>query len=223
MIDKHPYAPGSGGITQTVSQFRNMFPVQVTAETLKKLSIAPNNESYIINILRYVGLIDSEGKKTPEAAAVFSKHDDAEFQKGLAVLVKKSYASLFSLHGDAAWNLPTDRLISFFRNSDQTSSIVGKRQAGIFQALAALSGNAAAPATVKGPTARAKAVGSAAKSAPKKVSAREVASKAATEVERTPPSGVSLSMRVEINLPLAPDQETYDRIFRSIKENLLNG
>jgi hypothetical protein len=222
MIDKHPYAPGPGGITQTVSQFRNMFPAQVTAETLKKLSIAPNNESYIINILRYVGLIDSEGKKTPEAAAVFSKHDDSEFQSGLGALVKKAYASLFALHGDAAWNLPTDRLISFFRNSDQTSSIVGQRQAGTFQALSALSGNATTPASAKAPTVRAKVAGSAAKAAPKRVTTKEVVPKDFSEAARTPPNGVSLSMRVEINLPLGGDQETYDRIFRSIKENLLN-
>jgi hypothetical protein len=32
-----------------------------------------------------------------------------------------------------------------------------------------------------------------------------------------------LTVRVEINLPSDGDQETYDRIFRSIKENLLNG
>jgi hypothetical protein len=34
---------------------------------------------------------------------------------------------------------------------------------------------------------------------------------------------IGLTVRIEINLPADGDQETYDRIFRSIKENLLNG
>lgn len=32
-----------------------------------------------------------------------------------------------------------------------------------------------------------------------------------------------LTVRVEINLPTAEDQAVYDRIFRSIRENLLHG
>ena len=34
---------------------------------------------------------------------------------------------------------------------------------------------------------------------------------------------VGLTVRIEINLPAVADQETYDRIFKSIRENLLNG
>ena len=36
-------------------------------------------------------------------------------------------------------------------------------------------------------------------------------------------AGMALTVRVEINLPAGGDQETYDRIFKSIRENLLNG
>jgi hypothetical protein len=35
-------------------------------------------------------------------------------------------------------------------------------------------------------------------------------------------AGVALTVRIEINLPASGDQETYDRIFKSIRENLLN-
>jgi len=38
--------------------------------------------------------------------------------------------------------------------------------------------------------------------------------------DMAPPVG--LTVRVEINLPPDGDQATYDRIFRSIRENLLN-
>jgi hypothetical protein len=34
---------------------------------------------------------------------------------------------------------------------------------------------------------------------------------------------LGLTVRIEINLPATGDQETYDKIFKSIRENLLNG
>ena len=64
MADKHPYMSGSGGVTQLVSQLRKSFPTTaVTADTLKKLGIAPQNETYVLNILKFIGILDSENKK----------------------------------------------------------------------------------------------------------------------------------------------------------------
>ena len=88
MAGKFPYMSGSAGLLGAVKQFRNTFPAQVTAETLKKLSIAPNNETYVINILRFVGVLDKDGKRTPEAQKVFSTHGDEGFQKGFAAAVR---------------------------------------------------------------------------------------------------------------------------------------
>jgi hypothetical protein len=80
VAEKHPYTSGGrGGLVQAINQLRSSFPPKVTADTLKKLGISPNNESYIINILRFVGIIDEQGAKTAKAGAAFSKHDDAEF------------------------------------------------------------------------------------------------------------------------------------------------
>lgn len=148
MADKHPYVSGSGPIFQIVAQLRKSFPAGgITADTLKKLGLAPNNESYVINTLRFIGVIDDEGKKTKIASKVFSHHDDTAFQKAFGPLVKSAYSDLFSLHGDATWKLELDSLIQYFRSTDDTSAIVGRRQATTFQALSALSGYADVPAT----------------------------------------------------------------------------
>jgi Family of unknown function (DUF5343) len=149
VADKHPYMSGSGGVTQAVAHLRKSFPATVSADTLKKLGIASNNETYVLNILRFVGVLDAENKKTTEAAPIFNKHEDAEFQQGFAGLVEKSYHELFELHGSEAWGLPLNKLIAFFRNHDSTSDVVGKRQATTFQTLAGLSGKfVAAPSPV---------------------------------------------------------------------------
>ena len=233
MASKHPYTSGSAGLNQAVAHLRRSFPAQVTADTLKKLGIAPNNETYVLNTLRFIGVLDSESKKNAAAASVFNKHDDSEFQVAFSKLVQTAYADLFSLHGDSAWALPTDKLISYFRNSDHTSAIVGQRQATAFQALAALGGKidassrpAAFAKTKKSDSLAPKAVKSKAAS---KVSAPLVQSNepsANTSVSTksvNTSSGMALTVRVEINLPAGGDQDTYDRIFKSIRENLLNG
>ena len=100
-------------------------------------------------MLRFVGAIDEEGNKTSTATAAFNQHDAGAFQKAFGEMVKTSYTELFNLHGDTAWELPFDTLISFFRNTDQTSDVVGRRQASTFQALAGLAGHGEAPAQPK--------------------------------------------------------------------------
>jgi hypothetical protein len=232
MAEKHPYMSGTAGLVQAITHLRRSFPAQVSAETLKKLGIAPNNETYVLNILRFVGILDAESKKNPKAVSVFNKHDDAEFQAGFAELVQTAYGDLFGLHGDSAWSLPTDKLISYFRNTDHTSAIVGQRQASTFQALATLSGKtdgtprAAAPKAKLAVSPTPKAVkGKASSRTPPaaEISASPTVPPASTATGCGNTSGMALTVRVEINLPAGGDQETYDRIFKSIRENLLNG
>jgi hypothetical protein len=156
VADKHPYLSGSGPLFQIVNQLRKTFPAGgVTADTLKKLGLASNNEIYVINILRFIKIIDDEGKKTEDAAKVLNQHDDAAFQKAFEVLVKNAYLDLFSIHGDDAWTLDGNALIQYFRSTDDTSAVVGRRQATTFQALSALSGHAGAPATRTSPAKKA--------------------------------------------------------------------
>lgn len=239
MADKHPYMSGSGGITQLTNQLRRSFPSTVTAETLKKLGIAPNNETYVLNILKFIGVLDAENKKTAAATPIFNQHNDSDFQEQFSKLVGQAYHELFDLHGPDAWGLSIDKLIAFFRNHDGTSDIVGKRQASTFQALARISGK-----TVDESEPSSKASGSGNSKAVKKVAtARKVTASTANPAVQThaqvtaqpstspTPSpegvvnsgGVGLTVRIEINLPPGGDQATYDAIFKSIRANLLNG
>jgi Family of unknown function (DUF5343) len=218
LSEKHPYA-SPGAITAAVNQFRKSFPTTVTADTLRKLGIAPNNESYVINTLRFIGAIDADGNKTPKSTAAFNQHDAAAFQTSLGDMVKDAYAALFELHADSAWGLPLDSLISFFRNNDQTSDVVGRRQASTFQALAGLAGHGDTPVAPKPKVVK--------EGKPKSGKQKEV--KAHVPPLKTQDSGgnnmqkdLALTVRIEVNLPAGGDQETYDRIFRSIRDNLLN-
>ncbi|HEY8585087.1 MAG TPA: DUF5343 domain-containing protein, partial [Rhodanobacter sp.] len=100
MSGSHPYISGAGNIAKMVSHLRASFPATVTSDTVKKLGIAPNNESYVINILQYIGVLDGDGRKADEASKVFSQHQDKAFASEFSKLIKKAYSGLFDLHGD---------------------------------------------------------------------------------------------------------------------------
>jgi uncharacterized protein DUF5343 len=222
MADKHPYIPGTGNLVKAVQQLRSSLPTKIDAGVFKKLGIAPNNESYLINILRYLNAIDQEGVPSTEARSAFTQHDDAAFGHSFSGIVKKAYSDIFSLHGDKAWTLDVNALVTFFRQSDQTSSVVGGLQAATFHTLAALAGHGEPP-EVRAPTTR---KGRTAEASHK--TSRQEGRTATQKGGRLNNSDnklrdVGLAVRIEINLPVSEDQATYDRIFKSIRENLLNG
>lgn len=223
----HPYIPSSGMIVQTFTQLRKMFPAKVDAETLRKLSLAPKNESMVINVLRFLGFIDDECKKTPLAGTVFNKHQDDAFSAELEKVVSSAYGELLETMGEAAWAADRSTLIGFFRVHDETSEITATRQAIAFETLASLSGHGQSvqPKPVK-PKATAKTAPAKKSTASQKpsVSETQLAQPAAgvAPIATVNGNGVGLTVRIEINLPAQGDQETYDRIFQSIKQNLLN-
>ena len=138
--------------------------------------------------------------------------------------MSKAYAALFELHGAAAWDLDSNKLITFFRNQDETTAVVGKLQATTFRVLAAYSGHGDVPASK---AAGAKAVKSTDKPSAKKSTTIGLSSAStdglADTGNRRGPNAVGLTVRIEVNLPADGEQATYDRIFKSIRENLLNG
>lgn len=54
----YPYVSGAGAVAQTLDQLRKGFPNKVDAGYLQRFQIAPKNESYVLSVLRFLGLID---------------------------------------------------------------------------------------------------------------------------------------------------------------------
>src|SRR6476620_9975692 len=164
----HPYISGAGNITQMIGFLRKNFPATVTSDTVKKFGLASNNDSYVINVLQFLGLIDDQGKRTDEGHAVMSKHDEAEFQQAFEEVVTKAYADLFELRGPEAWTMNRGQLIVYFRNADKTSEIIGGRQAGVLLELRELAGHVSEEAT---PPLKTKAASTKSKATTKKAKA----------------------------------------------------
>jgi hypothetical protein len=223
----HPYISGPGNITQMIGFLRKSFPATVTSETVKKLGLANNAESYVINALHFLGIIDEAGKRTEKGREIFAHHDDDAFAKAFAGMVKTAYKELFELRADAAWTMPKDELITFFRRTDKTSEVIGTRQAAVFQAIRGLAGYEGSGVAQRVGGAN-KPANKATKQKVAKVEKASIsttaASAAAEPVVHFKPGRkeMALTVRVEINLPAEASAETYDNIFKSIKANLLN-
>ncbi len=224
----HPYVP-SGGILQTaINQFRQSFPVKVDSETLKKLAVASGNENGVINVLKFLELIDDQNQRTEAGKELFTLHNDNEFSENLAKQIEKAYSELFELRSDGAWTADQDELISFFRRSDNTSAVVGKRQAITFQTLSSLSAKRSEEVAARGRYTGRKTTeaGNPKKASEKKDKPDEKTyenKKTGKTDDQKNHSNIALTVRVEVNLPANASKDAYDHIFASIKKNLIDG
>lgn len=166
----------------------------------------------MINTLQFLKVIDQDGNQIQENTAAFQEQDDEKFQAGFKILVNKAYEQLFHLHGDQAWALDDYNLITFFRQTDKTSETIGKRQANVFKRLAALSGMREQPTKARVPVRTAS-------SSERKMS--QATSK--KPVSNRLVDSLGMSIKIGIDLPADASKETYENIFKSIREQLLDG
>jgi len=122
----HPYISGPGNITQMIGFLRKNFPATVSSETVKKYQLASNNESYVINALQFLGIIDEEGKRTDKGHEVLLQ-PQGDFEKAFGSLVREAYTDLFEIRGEDAWTLTKAELTAYFRTNDKTSEVIGGR------------------------------------------------------------------------------------------------
>ena len=134
---------------------------------------------------------------------------------------------MFSHFGEDSWTLDRDRLISFFRSNDQTSAQVGELQAATFQTVAMIVTRQSSPIKTITPEAQNRTLRPATR---KRLSVPTHAAAPAVEAQqqvqpvaevKTSNRDFALTVRIEINLPANGDKDTYDLIFKSIRDNLL--
>jgi len=219
----HPYISGAGNITQMIGFLRKNFPATVSADTVRKLGLASKNESYVINVLQFLGLVDEDGRRTDIGHQVMTTHNADEFRSAFAGLVRDAYTDLFAIRGDEAWTMTRDELISYFRSADKTSEIIGSRQAGVFMALSELAGNENQSSSGNSKSKAGSAGGgktTTKKAAPVAHQQTPLIRSESPGASIKPKGDMALTVRIEINLPAEGSQETYDAIFKSIKANL---
>jgi hypothetical protein len=227
----YPYVSAPGALIKAFEQFRKQVPSTIDADLLRKFGIAPGNESYVINTLRFLAIIDEGGKRV-ESATDFFYGDDSKFKSGLEHQIKQAYSPLFDDHGEEVWDSSKETLTTWFRVSDKTSDVVGGRQAKTFQVLSTIAGHgdpsrvaSSAPAQPKRAKASPKAKASPAKAERGKESAARVQVRDGGKAQGAGGShgvDVGLTVRIEVNLPADGTPEVYDSIFASVRKHLID-
>lgn len=210
MSTNYPAVYAQGHVTKTIEQFRQSLPKTINSSTLEKLGIAPQNEFRVINLFRFLGFIGDEDQPTDLANKLFYV-GDKEFETELSKVVQDRYSELFDLHKEGAWDLDSVKLEGFFRNTDKTTASTGKAQAATFATLATLAGKRQIKSTNKKSSNK--------KSQNKKEPQENIVKDESASIREK----IGLTVRIEINLPADGTESTYDMIFKSIRNNLLNG
>ncbi len=223
----YPYnVSGDMHLRMIIEKLRSNFLNEISKETMQKLGIAPNRENLIVKTLQFIKLFDADGKPILESETLFTEQDDKKFQLGFAKIVKTAYAELFKLHKEEdVWNLNDSELTTFFRGADRNSVATATKQVKTFNVLKEFAGKKEAKSKA---TAQVKSSAPTKTNKPKQATPKSNAPKTApitipTEQAHLKPSGnFALSVRIEVNLPAGGTKETYDNIFKSIRENLIN-
>ncbi len=218
----YPYVSGGNNIIKIIAQLRNNFPANIDVDMVKRYMIAPKGESYIVGLLKFLDLIDDDGNRSSENRNIFLNSDD-DFQAGFAKIIKKAYAKLFDAYGEGAWQLDDAKLSVFFRQEDEATISVGKNKAMVFRVLAGIAGKRETKATAQVKLSVPTKTNKPKQATPKINAPKSAPITTPTEkLQLTPSGNFALSVRIEVNLPSDGTKETYDNIFKSIRENLIN-
>jgi hypothetical protein len=134
---KAPYAPVSA-FEEFLDRIPNVsVPSRIDQGFLKKLNIARGNEWALLSALKFLGIIDPQGR--PSAGYRRLVSTDTR-QEALRHLVDTAYAPLFDLGGTGMSN---EDLVNFFRVASSPSQ--AKNAARFFRAVAAMAGVDPAP------------------------------------------------------------------------------
>ncbi len=105
-----PYGPASG-MLQAIQLFRKEVPQRVDGDYLRKHGIAPGNEYKVVGALRYLGLIDEDGRPTEKTKLLRAR--GSTFMMALQEIVRDAYRDLFS-HLSKLRNFSKDEIYNYF-------------------------------------------------------------------------------------------------------------
>jgi hypothetical protein len=120
----------------------NAVPPRVSEKYLKSIGMKASNDTSIIRVLKFVGLLDSSGVPTAEYK---SFRDKTRGPAILADLTRKAYAELYSTYEDAQYR-SDEELKNFFRPHTTLGDQVVTYQVGTFKALTEFADFKATPA-----------------------------------------------------------------------------
>jgi len=196
-----PYTTVPGKIKPFFQKIQEAgLPSKVTQKWINSIGFTSSNDPSIIPLLKKLGFIDRSGVPT-ELRARYRDKDLAP--KVMAEAIKNAYKELFETYPDA-YRKDKEALRNFFASQTGKAENTIEKMIQTFKALCELadfeSNSEEYPHNEVVPS-------------------REGLT---TLMEKQTPKGLTINVNIQLQLPATTDEEVYDKLFRSLKRNLLS-
>jgi hypothetical protein len=104
-----PYGPARG-MLQALNLLRRTTPSRIDSDYLRINKIAPGNEYKVVGALRFLGLIDEDGKPTESSRLLKTK--GTTYTHALQEIVRKAYSGVF--HGLRSSGITREGIYNYF-------------------------------------------------------------------------------------------------------------
>jgi hypothetical protein len=179
-------------------------PDKFTLAHLRGIGFTSSNHNGFIPLLKALGFLADDGTPTPRYHAY---RDASQAPTVLGEALKEAYGDLFHINEQIS-ERDRDAIIGKFKTTHNTSDRVAEAQAATFLALL--------PLAKLGTGGRAK-VPLKAEVEPPPVDEKSNAGGQGTKVSTT------LHYNIQIHLPATKDLDTYNAIFKALRQHLLDG
>lgn len=200
---RYPYTTVPSKLRDLLKRAPSMgVPEKLTVAWLKKAGWTSSNDATIIPVLKFVGLLASDGQ--PSALWDAVRAQDSSGKTRMAAAIRKAYGDLFSLYPDAH-RKDAEALRNFFRAHTNAGEQAQTKMLQTFQVLtefADFESDAPAEPVKTTPTTSQKS-----KDTPKDA--------------RVGVPGMTLNVNIQLQLPATADGEVYEKLFEAMRKHLI--
>jgi hypothetical protein len=207
---KYPYTTVPGKLRSLLAKAPDMGrPSKVTVAWLKSAGWTSSNDPSIIPVLKYVGILASDGSPTDLWDTV--RVQSTENKARLADAIRQAYAELFAMYSDAH-RKDAEALRNFFRANTTAGEQAQTKMVQTFQAVSEFADFDASHADASHADIR-----------PRSPGAPGARGRSPSALQHAPASsGLTLNVNLQLQLPATADADVYEKLFSAMRKHLIN-
>jgi uncharacterized protein DUF5343 len=204
---KYPYTTVPGKLRDLLQKIPKIGrPEKVTVAWMKSAGWTSSNDPSIIPVLKFVGLVGQDSRPTEIWDAARASGPTGRARVGEAI--KAAYSDLFALYPDAH-RKDAESLRNFFRSQTSAGEQVQSKLVQTFQTLVEF-GDFDSGSSSDG------------LDAPRgEVPAPRQTSRSGGQTSKSAPSGISLTVNIQLQLPATADAAVYESLFGAMRKHLV--
>lgn len=203
MADKIPYLTKTGALKSYLEKIQKIgTPPKLSIEHLESLGFTSSADRPIISFFKFLGFVDSGGVPTN----IWNEYKDT--QKApfiLANAVKNAYSDLYEIYPDAH-NVDNEAIANFYRSKTGLGDRAIKGIVSSFRILCDMADFSSTTEEIESPETN---------------DQPDVQKEVKRSVQNNLTNFPSLTINIQLTLPVTDKEEIYDKLFSSLRKNLL--